>query len=136
MAKKLYILAALLGFSVLAGPVQSAPIVPGSQTATGIEKVQYRGGYGSYGGYRNDGYRNGGYRGGYRGGRNYGRNIGLGIGAAVIGGIILSESARAEHRSEHSSDWGRCAETYKSFESDTGMYTGYDGVRRTCPYLN
>jgi BA14K-like protein len=82
-----------------------------------IEQVQYRG---RYYGHR----------------RNSGRNVALGIGAAIIGGIVLSETARAEHRRDHSSAWDRCAETYRSFEPSTGMYTGYDGVRRTCPYLN
>lgn len=78
--------------------------------------------------------------GGNRGGRgrrgNFGRNTGIGLGAAIIGGIILSESARAAHRRDHGSDWDRCAATYRSFEWNTGMYTGYDGIRRTCPYLN
>jgi BA14K-like protein len=95
----------------------------GQQT---IEQIQYRGRY--YG--RGGGYRNYGYR------RNNGRNIALGIGAAIIGGIVLSETGRAEHRRTHSSDWDRCAQTYRSFEPDTGMYTGYDGERHTCPYLN
>jgi opacity protein-like surface antigen len=88
--------------------------------------------------YRGDNYGrryDGGRRYGYR--RNYnGRNIGIGIGAAIIGGIILNEAARAEHRSSHGSQWSRCEETYRSFEPSTGMYTGYDGERHTCPYLN
>ncbi len=98
---------------------------PAVQTAGVVEQVQYRSrsyGRGNYG------------RGRYRG--NDGRNIGLGIAGLVIGGIILSEAARAEHRGSHGSDWERCAQTYRSFERNTGMYTGYDGVRRPCPYLN
>lgn len=86
-----------------------------------VETVQYRG---------SNGYRRGSH------GRNYGRNAGLGIGAAIIGGIILSEAARAQHRQEHGGAWERCAQTYRSFEPSTGMYTGYDGERHTCPYLN
>ena len=100
------------------GPVVAAA----PQDSSSVEQVQYRNG----GGYR----RGSGYRRGGNGG-----NIALGIGAAIIGGIMLSEAARAEHRSSHGDDWSRCAQTYRSFESDTGMYTGYDGVRRTCPYL-
>ena len=72
----------------------------------------------------------------YRSRRNSGGNVAIGIGAAIIGGIILSEAARSQHRYEHSSDWERCEQTYRSFEPRTGMYTGYDGIRRTCPYLN
>ena len=59
----------------------------------------------------------------------------IGIGALIIGGIVLSEAARAEHRQHHRGDWERCADRYRSFESDTGMFTGYDGERHVCPYL-
>jgi BA14K-like protein len=90
------------------------------QLAT-VEQVQYRG----RGGYRG----NGGHR------RGNGGGLAIGLGAAIIGGIILSEAARAEHRSNNSGDWERCAQTYRSFERSTGMYTGYDGERHTCPYL-
>jgi opacity protein-like surface antigen len=98
----------------------SPPSATASQTAV-VEQVQYRG----RGGYRGQG---GNRRGGGGGG------IAIGLGAAIIGGIILSEAARAEHRS-NSGDWERCAQTYRSFEQSTGMYTGYDGERHTCPYL-
>lgn len=93
---------------------------------------------GRRGGGRGIGMRGGRNFGGYRGspGRgNFGRNAGAGIAAAIIGGVILSESARATHRRTHSDAWERCQATYRSFEPSTGMYTGYDGVRRTCPYL-
>lgn len=88
----------------------------------GVEQIQFRNGRRPRGNFN----RSGGGRGG---------NIALGIGAAIIGGIVLSEAARAEHRSSHGSDWERCARTYRSFDSETGTYTGYDGVERTCPYL-
>jgi opacity protein-like surface antigen len=111
-----------------AAPAMAQPAVTHSSAISGtsiqqtnVEQIQYRNG----GRYRN-GYRNRGGNGG---------NIALGIGAAIIGGIVLSEAARAEHRSSHGSDWNRCAQTYRSFDSDTGTYTGYDGVRRTCPFL-
>lgn len=117
--------AALVNIQIL--PVQAQPLssalssaAPAATTANAVEQIQYRNG--------------GRYRGGHRRGGG-GGGIALGIGAAIIGGIILSEAARAEHRSSHGSQWDRCAQTYRSFESDTGMYTGYDGVRRTCPYL-
>lgn len=86
------------------------------------ENAQYRGRY---------------HRGsrGYRSGR-FGRNAAIGIGGLIVGGILLSEAARSDHRREHASDWQRCDLQYRSFERDTGMYTGYDGQRRVCPYLN
>lgn len=86
------------------------------------ENAQYRGRY---------------HRGsrGYRSG-NFGRNAAIGIGGLIVGGILLSEAARSDHRREHASDWQRCNQQYRSFERDTGMYTGYDGQRRVCPYLN
>jgi opacity protein-like surface antigen len=97
------------------------PLEQARQGSGLVHQVQYRGRHHRYSGYR---YRS-----------NSGRNLALGIGGAIIGGIVLSEAARAQHRREYGSDWQRCADTYRSFESDTGMYTGYDGVRRTCPYL-
>jgi opacity protein-like surface antigen len=113
-------------------PNVAAATVASGQLGT-LEEIQYRGNYrGGRNGIYNNGYRNRGS--GYR--RNNGRNIGIGIGAAIIGGIILNEAARAEHRSANGSQWERCAQTYRSFEPSTGMYTGYDGERRTCPYLN
>jgi BA14K-like protein len=109
----------------------AAPVMNG-QLST-LEQVQFRGNYrGGRNGFYGNNNRNRGY--GYR--RNTGRNIGIGIGAAIIGGVILNEAARAEHRTSHGGQWERCAQTYRSFEPSTGMYTGYDGQRRTCPYLN
>jgi BA14K-like protein len=97
-------------------------IGPTFQNNRNVETIQYRGRY------------HGGRGGGYRG--YSGRDAGIGIGALIIGGIILSEAARAQHRSDNGDDWQRCADTFRSFEPSTGMYTGYDGIRRTCPYLN
>jgi BA14K-like protein len=118
-----------LGASALPGSPMAKSATSRAQQANEIEQVQYRG----RGGYRGGGYGHNG-RSGYR--RNNGRNIGIGIGAAIIGGIILNEAARAEYRSNSRDAWERCASTYRSFEPSTGMYTGYDGERHTCPYLN
>jgi hypothetical protein len=74
------------------------------------------------------------YRGGYRGHR--GRNIGIGIGAAIIGGVIVSQALRAErYRTYSGSGRQQCADTFRSFDWDSGTYMGYDGVRHVCPYL-
>ncbi len=119
--------------SIAASPVTAAPaggfvksLDLAGQSTSLLDQVQYRG---QYAGRGNRGYAGNRYR------RNGGRNLALGIGSLIIGGIVLSEAARSEHRRDHSSAWQRCADTYRSFESDTGMYTGYDGERHTCPYL-
>jgi hypothetical protein len=31
--------------------------------------------------------------------------------------------------------YARCEATFKSFDPESGTYMGYDGIRRTCPYL-
>lgn len=80
-----------------------------------------------------------GYR-GYRGGR-YGRNIGLGIAAGIIGGVVISQAGRANgyserrYRASGSSAAQHCADTYRSFDWNSGTYMGYDGERHVCPYL-
>ncbi len=115
-----------------AGAIMAAPsgvLLPPAgvvaAAASNVETVQF-------------GNRGGRRVGGYRGNRSrgFGRNAGIGIGAAIIGGVILSEAARSAHRRDHGGDWQRCESTYRSFEPSTGMYTGHDGIRRTCPYLN
>jgi hypothetical protein len=128
LSKSLACAVLVASVALSAGTAQAAPL-PGAQSAPvqfSSEVELARGGYyrGGYGGHR------------YYGRRHYGRNIGIGIGAAIIGGVILSEAARAERRRVYSSDYERCAQTYRSFEPRTGMYTGYDGVRRVCPYLD
>jgi hypothetical protein len=34
-----------------------------------------------------------------------------------------------------SGGYARCEATFKSFDPASGTYMGYDGIRRTCPYL-
>jgi hypothetical protein len=97
-----------------------------SPATTLVQDVQYRG--------RNY-VRRSNRQSDYRHRNNSGRNLARGIGGLIIGGIALSQAARAEHRRDHRSAWQRCAQTYRSFETSTGMYTGYDGKRYVCPYL-
>ena len=122
---------------IVAPPASAAPtggldllLGSSSERSALIEPVQYRGqNRGRYEGRRSNRYSGNRYR------RDGGRNLALGIGGLIIGGIVLNEVARTQHRREYSSDWARCSATYRSFEPDTGMYTGYDGIRRACPYL-
>ena len=106
---------------------QSRPMVNdlaerGSENSKNL--VAYRGSHGSYGDHRNYGY---------SGHRGHGLR-----GAGIIGGIVvgaLIAGAIRESRADES-DVSRCQETYKSFDSETGTYMGYDGERHICPYLD
>lgn len=119
--------ACLLGAEA-AQAIPLSPVPPGAATQTAAQPVYYRGGYG------NRGY---GYR-GYR--RGYGAGIGLGIAGAVIGSAIIADRygygySRYRYRGEGYSANQRCADTYRSYDPDSGTYLGYDGNRHTCPYL-
>ena len=80
-------------------------------------------------------WRGHGYGGGY--GRGYGgHHRGFG-GAAIVGGIVagaLIAGAIRESRAS-GSDLDRCESSYRSFDRSSGTYTGYDGERHVCPYL-
>ena len=114
-------------------PATSAISTAASST---FEPVQYRR-YGNGGDY----YYNGGYYGrGYGDRRYYGRRrgngaaIGLGIAGAIIGGAIIADEVRRSGGGSGSGE-ARCERTYRSYDSDTGNYTGYDGEIHRCPYL-
>jgi hypothetical protein len=65
----------------------------------------------------------------------------LGIAAAIVSVVVLSQAARSNgyterrYRFSGSSAAQHCADTYRSFDWDTGTYMGYDGERHVCPYL-
>lgn len=116
---------ALVPGAVLAAPLPSGGAI-GGPISSHVEQAQYRR-YGD-GGYYNRGYGGRGYYGRRRGN---GVGIGLGIAGAVIVGSILAEEARRSGGSGSS----RCARTYRSYDPDSGTYTGYDGETHRCPYL-
>ena len=86
-------------------------------------------------------------------GRGWGwRGPGIGLGLGILGGAIIANEIyrpRPGYRyddyaydgpyyypSDYSGDPRRiCAQNFRSFEWNTGMYTTYSGERRLCPYL-
>lgn len=109
------------GSALAAGPL---PAVATSQDDSGVIKVHRRG---------------------------FRRGVGIGIGVGVLGAIIASEAYRPragyyyddyEYEGPYyapSSYRGDprvlCAENFRSFEWNTGLYTTYGGEKRLCPYL-
>jgi hypothetical protein len=123
---------------LLASPTMAAPAAPRadairatSADAPAATTVQWR--------------RGGWYGRGWRG-------PGIGLGLGIIGGAIIANEIyrpRPGYRyddyaydgpyyypSNYRGDPRRiCAENFRSFEWNTGMYTTYSGERRLCPYL-
>ena len=81
----------------------------------------------------------------------FGRGLGLGLGIGVLGAIIANEAYRPRPGSYYD-DYAYdgpyyepagyagdprtlCAEHFRSFEWNTGLYTAYSGEKRLCPYL-
>jgi hypothetical protein len=130
--------ALMLGFA----PAQAAPAIPAvanavkAEAAGSVTQVQW--GWG---------WRRGPY---HR--RGWGPGPWLGLGAGVVVGSIIANEAYRPRRgyyyddyaydgpyyypSNYSGDPRRiCAQSFRSFEWDTGLYTTYGGERRLCPYL-
>lgn len=113
-----------------AAPIAPASAVPAAAADIGtrgdlVEQVRYRGH---------------GFRGGHRHHRHYGgRHRGRGwVGPAIIGSAIIG-SAIAASRSGYASGYNsrrqQCADTYRSFDWDSGTYQPFNGPRQLCPYL-
>jgi len=130
--------ASALALAVTLAPAQAGPAGPGlaplaAQSTDGTDVLQVR------------------HRGHRHRHHHHGRNIGLGIGLGILGGIIASEAYRPRAGyyyddeaydgpyyapSGYAGDPRRlCAQNFRSFEWDTGLYTTYGGDRRLCPYL-
>jgi hypothetical protein len=135
MTKFLPIGALALAVGLGTAPVQAAPaaLVPTAplakaDTSAGVTDVRYR-------------HRH----------HHHGRNLALGLGVGVLGAIIASEAYRPRagyyyddepydgpyyRPSGYAGDArALCAQNFRSFEWNTGLYTTYDGDKRLCPYL-
>jgi hypothetical protein len=107
------------------------PLLAKSDTQSGVTEARYG-------------------RRGYRRGR-IGRGIGVGIGLGILGGIVAAEAYRPRpgyYYDDEAYDGpyyapsgfagdarSLCAQNFRSFEWDTGLYTTYGGEKRVCPYL-
>ena len=81
----------------------------------------------------------------------FGGGLGIGLGIGVLGAVIANEAYRPRPGVYYDDDAyegpyyapagyagdprGLCAEHFRSFEWNTGLYTAYSGEKRLCPYL-
>jgi hypothetical protein len=124
-------LALTIAATPLAAPVAAAPVAPMTpgvaQAAAGGSVTQVR--------YRHHHHHHGG-------------GVGVGIGLGIIGGLLAAEAYRSAPGYAYDEDdydgpppgysgdpRALCAERFRSFEWNTGMYTTYSGEKRLCPYL-
>src|ERR1700733_2490075 len=135
-----YLAGSALALGLWAGTAQAAPVAPaaaGAQLAapaadTGLySQVQWRRGWGW--------------------GRGW-RGPGIGLGLGVVGGLIIANEMYRPRRGYYYDDYAYngpyyypsgysgdprtvCAQNFRSFEWNTGLYTTYSGERKLCPYL-
>lgn len=84
--------------------------------------------------------------------RGWGPGPWLGLGAGVVIGSIIANEAYRPRRGYYYDDYAYdgpyyypsgyagdpraiCAQNFRSFEWQTGLYTTYSGEKRLCPYL-
>lgn len=84
--------------------------------------------------------------------RGFGPGLGIGLGLGLFSGAVIANEAYRPRRGYYYDDdsydgpyyypsgYGGdpravCAQNFRSFEWNTGMYTTYSGDRRVCPYL-
>jgi len=124
-------------------PVEAAPVAPATsvlaQSAqSGLTQVQWGWGYRRYPYYRR--------------GWGWGPGAWLGLGAGVVIGSIIANEAYRPRPGYYYDDYAYegpyyypsgytgdprpiCAQNFRSFEWNTGLYTTYSGEKRLCPYL-
>lgn len=122
-----------LGSAQAAPAAQLAtPLMAKSDTSVGVTDV-----------------RNRGHRRWHRSGRRVG--VGVGIGLGILGGIVAAEAYRPRTGYYYDDDAydgpyyapsgyagdprALCAQNFRSFEWNSGLYTTYGGDKRVCPYL-
>src|SRR6185312_8141601 len=139
--KLLPIGAVALAFAV--APAQAAPTAPataaaivGKADASAVVQAQFWGYRRPYRPYR----------------RGWGAAAWIGLGAGVVVGSIIANEAYRPRRGYYYDDYAYdgpyyypsaysgdpravCAQNFRSFEWNTGLYTTYEGEKRLCPYL-
>lgn len=120
-------------------PAEAAPLAPATSTASNPEAnavTQVQWGYRRYPRHR----------------RGWGPGPWLGLGAGVVIGTIIANEAYRPRRGYYYDDYeyqgpyyypsgysgdprSICAQNFRSFEWNTGLYTTYSGEKRLCPYL-
>jgi BA14K-like protein len=128
---------ALAGTVLVSSAAGAAPAASSQAIAKqGDTNLQVVRDYGRHGGWRGRGHR----------GHGWNNGLGWGLGAAAVGGLLLGGAygygdddydEGYAYRGRYAGEGGeaRCEATFRSFNPATGTYTGYDGVRRMCPYL-
>jgi hypothetical protein len=139
------LLAVSVGLLAVLTSAEAGPMPAGSEvlkagalpSSSEVTQVQWRRGYGYYGG--GWGYRRGPW-------------IGLGVGAGIVAGAIIADRYYRPRAGYYYDDYAYdgpyyrpagyggdprvlCAENFRSFEWRTGLYTTYGGEKRLCPYL-
>jgi hypothetical protein len=139
--KKLLVVGVLAAASAIA-PAEAAPMASATAAlskagASAVTQVQWGYGYRRYG---------------YGPRRGWGAAPWIGLGAGVVIGSIIANEAYRPRRGYYYDDYTYdgpyyypsnysgdprtvCAQNFRSFEWNTGLYTTYSGERRLCPYL-
>ena len=84
-------------------------------------------------------------------GHRFGRGVGIGLGVGILGAIIADQAYRPRRGTYYDDEAydgpyyapsgyqgdprTLCAQSFRSFEWRTGLYTTYGGEKRLCPYL-